>query len=94
VHEINIFAFVMVVQSLPFLAAAALAAIEDTRFNSFAYWRGIEARIEAAIGTKAADLLPQRDAVTSAVTSAVTNVMTSAVAEPPKLPADTAEPAQ
>jgi cellulose synthase/poly-beta-1,6-N-acetylglucosamine synthase-like glycosyltransferase len=98
VHEINIFAFVMLVQSLPFLAALALAAIEDTRFNSFAYWRGIEARIEAAIGTKAADLLPQRDAVTSAVTSAVTNavtnVMTSAVAEPAKLPADTAEPAQ
>ena len=106
VHEINIFAFVMLVQSLPFLAAAALAAIEDTRFNSFAYWRGIEARIEAAIGTKAADLLPQRDAVTgtmtsavtsamtNAVTNAVTNVMTGAVAEPAKLPADTAEPAQ
>jgi len=52
VHEINIFAFVLVVQSLPFIAAAALAAIEGTRFNAFAYWRGIEVKFAA--------LLPQR----------------------------------
>ncbi len=51
VHEINIFAGVLVVQSLPFLAAVALALIEGTRFNSLVYWRGIEA--------KAVDLLPQ-----------------------------------
>jgi cellulose synthase/poly-beta-1,6-N-acetylglucosamine synthase-like glycosyltransferase len=51
VREINIFALVLVVQSLPLLSAAAIALIEGTRFNSFAYWRGIEA--------KAADLLPQ-----------------------------------
>jgi exo-beta-1,3-glucanase (GH17 family)/glycosyltransferase involved in cell wall biosynthesis len=44
VHEINIFALVLVVQSLPFLAAVALAAIEGTRFNTFVYWRSIEAR--------------------------------------------------
>ena len=43
VREINIFAVVLVVQSLPFLSAVALAVIEGTRFNSFAYWRGIEA---------------------------------------------------
>jgi hypothetical protein len=60
------------------LAAVALAAIEDTRFNSFAYWRGIEARIES----KAADLLPQPQA------------MTQVMAEPPKLPADNVEAAQ
>ena len=52
VREINIFAVVLVVQSLPFLSAVALALIEDTRFNSFAYWRGIEAKV--------ADLLPQQ----------------------------------
>jgi exo-beta-1,3-glucanase (GH17 family)/cellulose synthase/poly-beta-1,6-N-acetylglucosamine synthase-like glycosyltransferase len=45
VHEINIFAIVLVVQSLPFLAAVAIALIEDTRLNSFAYWRGVEARL-------------------------------------------------
>jgi len=55
VHEINIFAFVLVVQSLPFIAAAALAAIEGTRFNAFAYWRGIEVKVAA--------LLPQRQAM-------------------------------
>ena len=78
VHEINIFAVVLVVQSLPFLAAVALAAIEGTRFNSFAYWRGIEA--------KAADLLPQPQEVMTQVTQAM--------AEPPKLPADNVEAAQ
>jgi hypothetical protein len=51
VHEINIFALVLVVQSLPFIAATILATIEGTRFNAFAYWRGVEA--------KAAALLPQ-----------------------------------
>jgi hypothetical protein len=51
VREINIFAAVLVVQSLPFLAATAIAAIEGTRFNSFPYWR--------AIAAKAAVLLPQ-----------------------------------
>jgi exo-beta-1,3-glucanase (GH17 family) len=45
VHEINIFAWVLVVQSLPFLAAVALAAIEGSRLNNFAYWRAIEAKV-------------------------------------------------
>ena len=36
VREINIFAVVLVVQSLPFLSAVALAFIEGTRLNSFA----------------------------------------------------------
>ena len=45
IHEINIFALVLVVQSLPFLAAVAIAGLEASRFNSFAYWHGIRARI-------------------------------------------------
>jgi len=45
VREINIFAVVLVVQSLPFLAAVAVALLEGTRLNSFAFWRGIEARV-------------------------------------------------
>jgi exo-beta-1,3-glucanase (GH17 family)/cellulose synthase/poly-beta-1,6-N-acetylglucosamine synthase-like glycosyltransferase len=56
VHEINIFAFVLVVQSLPFLSAVTLALIEGSRFNSFAYWRGVEARVAA--------VLPQRRVIT------------------------------
>ena len=79
VHEINIFALVLVVQSLPFAAAVALAAIEGTRFNSFAYWRGIEAKI----GAQAADLLPQSQ-----------EVMTKVMVEPPELPAENVEAAQ
>ena len=58
VREIDIFAFVLVVQSLPFLSAVGLATIEGTRFNSLAYWRRIEA--------KAADLLPQPPVMTEA----------------------------
>jgi len=44
VHEINIFAVVLLVQSLPFIAAAGLAALERTQLNDFATWRAIEAR--------------------------------------------------
>jgi cellulose synthase/poly-beta-1,6-N-acetylglucosamine synthase-like glycosyltransferase len=45
IREINIFAIVLIVQSLPFIAATALAMIERSRLNEFAYWRGIEARV-------------------------------------------------
>jgi hypothetical protein len=44
-----------------------LGAIEGSRFNDFAFWHGIEGRIEAAIGAKAADLLPQSQEVISQV---------------------------
>ncbi|MGB7619442.1 MAG: glycosyltransferase [Pseudolabrys sp.] len=50
VREINIFAVVLIVQSLPFIAAVGLAVIERTRLNEFAYWRSLEARV--------AELLP------------------------------------
>ena len=43
---------VLIVQSLPFLAAAALAAVEETRLNDFAFWKDAEARL--------AELLPRR----------------------------------
>jgi exo-beta-1,3-glucanase (GH17 family)/cellulose synthase/poly-beta-1,6-N-acetylglucosamine synthase-like glycosyltransferase len=85
VREINIFAWVLVVQSLPFVAAVTLAVIEDTRFNSFVYWRELEAKIAAIpakLTAKAVTLLPQRRAISEVI------------ADPPKLPADTAEPVQ
>ncbi|HTV36822.1 MAG TPA: glycosyltransferase [Xanthobacteraceae bacterium] len=44
VREINIFAAVLVVQSLPFLSAVAIAVFEGSPFNSFAFWRGVRAR--------------------------------------------------
>jgi exo-beta-1,3-glucanase (GH17 family)/cellulose synthase/poly-beta-1,6-N-acetylglucosamine synthase-like glycosyltransferase len=52
VREINIFAVVLVVQSLPFIAALAIAAIERSALNEFATWRALEARF--------AELLPRR----------------------------------
>ncbi|MGB8629414.1 MAG: glycosyltransferase [Xanthobacteraceae bacterium] len=78
VREINIFALVLVVQSLPFIAAVALALIEGTRFNTFGFWRVIGAKL----GTRATDLLPQPQAIGQVIP------------ETPKLPADTIETAQ
>jgi exo-beta-1,3-glucanase (GH17 family)/cellulose synthase/poly-beta-1,6-N-acetylglucosamine synthase-like glycosyltransferase len=45
IREINIFAVVLLIQSLPFVAAVGLAVIERTRLNDFAYWRNLEARV-------------------------------------------------
>src|SRR5476649_2867032 len=49
VREIYIFAVVLMVQSLPFLSAAALAAIERSAWNDFATWRKLAAKIAALI---------------------------------------------
>ena len=54
IDELNIFALVLVVQSLPFLAAVALAVIEGTRFNEFAYWRRVQTRVAAVLSRSAA----------------------------------------
>jgi exo-beta-1,3-glucanase (GH17 family)/cellulose synthase/poly-beta-1,6-N-acetylglucosamine synthase-like glycosyltransferase len=45
VHEIYIFAIVLLVQSIPFLSAAFLAALERSRLNDYASWRILEARL-------------------------------------------------
>ncbi len=45
ITELNIFAAVLVVQSLPFIAAVAIAALEGSKLNEFAYWRGVEAKV-------------------------------------------------
>jgi len=52
VREIDIFAVVLLVQSLPFIAAVALAAVERTPLNDFATWRALRARF--------AEVLPRR----------------------------------
>jgi exo-beta-1,3-glucanase (GH17 family)/cellulose synthase/poly-beta-1,6-N-acetylglucosamine synthase-like glycosyltransferase len=54
IDELNIFAAVLAVQSLPFLAAVMIAALEGSRFNEFAYWRGIEAKIATELSRPAA----------------------------------------
>ena len=45
VREIDIFAVVLLVQSLPFIAAVGIAVFERTRLNDFAAIRAIEARL-------------------------------------------------
>jgi hypothetical protein len=53
IREINIFAVVLVIQSLPFIAAVGLAIIERTQFNEFAYWRVLDARFGELLGRRA-----------------------------------------
>jgi cellulose synthase/poly-beta-1,6-N-acetylglucosamine synthase-like glycosyltransferase len=45
VREMNLFGYVLVVQSLPFLAAAGLAAFENSRLNDFALLHSLRARL-------------------------------------------------
>jgi cellulose synthase/poly-beta-1,6-N-acetylglucosamine synthase-like glycosyltransferase len=49
VREINLFGDVLLIQSLPFLAAAALAGLEGSRANDFAFWRGLAPRLAARL---------------------------------------------
>ena len=54
VREINIFAVVLLVQSLPFVAAVGLALIERSRFNEFATWRTLETRVGELVARRPA----------------------------------------
>jgi hypothetical protein len=50
VREINIFAAVLVIQSLPFIAAVAIALFERSRLNDFATWRELNAAFGELVG--------------------------------------------
>ncbi|OJU21802.1 MAG: glycosyl transferase family 2 [Afipia sp. 62-7] len=52
VREINIFAGVLVLQSLPFLSAVAIAILENSRINDFAFWRNSAVRTAELIGLR------------------------------------------
>ena len=52
VREIEVFAFVLVLQSLPFLSAVALALLENSRINQFAFWRNARIRTAELIGIR------------------------------------------
>ena len=52
IREIYIFAAVLVLESLPFLSAVAIAILENSRMNSFAFWT--RARIRTAEGRPSA----------------------------------------
>lgn len=52
VREIYIFAAVLVLESLPFLSAVAIALLENSRANSFAFWRNSAVRTAELIGIR------------------------------------------
>jgi exo-beta-1,3-glucanase (GH17 family)/cellulose synthase/poly-beta-1,6-N-acetylglucosamine synthase-like glycosyltransferase len=58
IRELNVFAAVLVLQSLPFLSAVAIALVESCRLNDFVFWRSVEAQV--------VELLPWRPAVIEA----------------------------
>ena len=49
VRENNVFAAVLVLQSLPFLAATGIALFERSKFNDFVYWKSLEARLASVL---------------------------------------------
>jgi glucan 1,3-beta-glucosidase len=60
-REINLFGCVLMVQSIPFLAAVALAAFETSGINDFVVWRNLETRLLEAL-----PLLPRRNPINQA----------------------------
>jgi len=52
IREIYIFAVVLVLQSLPFLSAVAIAILESSRINSFTFWRDTGIRTAELIGLR------------------------------------------
>ena len=52
VHEIYVFAAVLVLESLPFLSAVAIAILEQSRINAFSFWRDSAVRTAELIGLR------------------------------------------
>lgn len=52
VREIYIFAAVLVLESLPFLSAVAIAILESSRINAFSFWRNAGVRSAELIGLR------------------------------------------
>ncbi len=52
VREIYIFAGVLVLESLPFLSAVAIAILESSRLNAFSFWRHTGVRTLELIGLR------------------------------------------
>jgi len=52
VREIYVFAAVLVLESLPFLSAVAIAILENSRLNAFSFWRNTGIRTAELIGLR------------------------------------------
>jgi len=85
ITEIYIFAGVLVVQSLPFLSAAGMAALEGSRINEFAFWADLRPRLTS---------MWRRPALTAAQAPALAQAIVdvpAAAATAAETPADTAQ---
>jgi hypothetical protein len=69
IREINVFAAVLVIQSLPFLAAVALAVVENSRANDFAFWTAAAARLAELMPRRAARVAPRETVISERVVS-------------------------
>ncbi|WP_393987255.1 glycosyltransferase [Xanthobacter sediminis] len=49
IREINLYGIALMVQSLPFMAAALIGWFENSRLNDFAPWKALAARISAVL---------------------------------------------
>jgi hypothetical protein len=56
VREVYIFAVVLVLESLPFLSAVAIAILENSRINAFSFWQSSSTRAAELIGFRRAAL--------------------------------------
>src|SRR3954468_10725076 len=56
ITEIYIFAAVLVLESLPFLSAVAIAILENSRINAFSFWRDTSVRTAELIGIRPVSL--------------------------------------
>ena len=52
IWEIYVFAVVLVLESLPFLSAVAIAILESSRINTFSFWRDSAVRTAELIGLR------------------------------------------
>jgi exo-beta-1,3-glucanase (GH17 family)/cellulose synthase/poly-beta-1,6-N-acetylglucosamine synthase-like glycosyltransferase len=52
IYEIYVFAVVLVLESLPFLSAVAIAILENSRVNAFSFWRNASIRTAELIGLR------------------------------------------
>jgi exo-beta-1,3-glucanase (GH17 family)/cellulose synthase/poly-beta-1,6-N-acetylglucosamine synthase-like glycosyltransferase len=73
VREIYVFAAVLVLESLPFLSAVAIAILENSRINAFSFWRNTGVRTAELIGLRpvAMQVLPTGINASQPVTSEI-----------------------
>jgi exo-beta-1,3-glucanase (GH17 family)/cellulose synthase/poly-beta-1,6-N-acetylglucosamine synthase-like glycosyltransferase len=63
VREIDLYALVLLVQSLPFAASVGIAMLEASRANDFAFWRSLESKLATILPARSATVGSALDAI-------------------------------